>query len=180
VGKTANFSGVYNLFNAGSIHSLLEKRGIIMPRIDVEQFMADYKQLCSGLVNWMYTITNQIDQTGYVKTQFGNRRRFGIVNQDNREEAHKEGINTMAQGPACQLTWFSIIEVDKWLRETGTPAQIAMMVYDSIVLIARKDVAQAVGEKVADIMVQTAYSKLGTKVPFKADVSIGKSWGDAK
>ena len=53
-----------------------------------------------------------------------------------------------------------------------------MMVYDSIVCCVPAEHAEWFGNEVAKIMVETARRELGDLVPFKADVSIGDSWGD--
>lgn len=113
------------------------------------------------------------------QTLFGRVRHY-VINDSNMYHIENEYINTPIQSIASDMTLFSLIEIDKWLREENIDARIVMTVHDSIVLEVRDDpvTIRRVAKKCQFIMSTTPqhYVK-DCPVPFKADAETGYSYG---
>lgn len=113
------------------------------------------------------------------QTLFGRVRHY-VINDSNMYHVENEYINTPIQSIASDMTLFSLIEIDKWLREERIDARIVMTVHDSIVLEVKDDPAtiRLVAKKCQYIMSTTPqhYVK-DCPVPFKADAETGYSYG---
>ena len=112
-------------------------------------------------------------------TPFGRERHFVITNED-LNHVQNEYINTPIQSVASDFTMFSLLEIDKFLREEGLDAKIITTVHDSIILEVKdeKDLIDYIAEKSKRIMAETPLKYMSDcPVPFKADVEIGYAWG---
>lgn len=113
------------------------------------------------------------------QTMFGRVRHY-VINDSNMYHIENEYINTPIQSIASDLTLFSLIEIDKWLRDTGIDARIIMTVHDSIVLEVRDnpELVVSVARKCQEIMRDAPIKYIkDCPVPFKADVEAGYSYG---
>lgn len=113
------------------------------------------------------------------QTMFGRVRHY-VINDSNMYHIENEYINTPIQSIASDLTLFSLIEIDKWLRDTGIDARIIMTVHDSIVLEVRDnpELVVSVARKCQEIMRDAPIKYIkDCPVPFKADAEAGYSYG---
>jgi DNA polymerase-1 len=79
------------------------------------------------------------------------------------------------QGTAADIIKRAMIDVDRWLRDSGTPARLIMQVHDELVL----EVAdQAVAETTAQLR-QHMIAAAELAVPLKVDVGVGRNWDEA-
>lgn len=117
-------------------------------------------------------------------TVFGRERHFVLTNE-NLNHVQNEYINTPIQSIASDFTMFSLLEIDKFLREenlTGV-AQIVTTVHDSIILEVKDDaeLIERVARKCVQIMSEVPLMYIpDCPVPFKADVEVGPAWGKLK
>lgn len=112
-------------------------------------------------------------------TLFGRERHFVIMN-DNLNHIQNEYINTPIQSVASDLTMFSLLELDKYQRESGLDFRIVTTVHDSIILEVRDDaqLIDKVAKKCLNVMAETPKKYIpDLKVPFKADAEVGYSYG---
>lgn len=113
------------------------------------------------------------------QTIFGRVRHY-VVNDSNMFHVENEYINTPIQSIASDLTLFSVIEIDKWLRETGVDARIIMTVHDSIVLEVKDNdiLINRVARQCQRIMSHTPAKLIeNCPLPFKADAEAGYTYG---
>ena len=78
---------------------------------------------------------------------------------------------------------FSLIEIDKFLRENNLDARIVTTVHDSIIVECRdkKDLVDLVAQTCVRIMAETPLKYVpDCPVPFKADAEVGYSYGAMK
>jgi len=179
VAKTMNFGGVYNLFDAGAIYGILTRAGLKFTRYEIEEYMAAYKERVAGLVKWQQAQVKQITRDAAVQNLFGNWRRFGALSRENAYQAAKEGINFLAQGPAAQLTWLAMLDVNYQVKQWRLDATPRLMVYDSMVFQVRSDQVEQVGFIMLNCMRDAAAKYITPDIPFDADVKAGKLWGQA-
>lgn len=113
------------------------------------------------------------------QTIFGRVRHY-VINEENMFHVENEYINTPIQSIASDLTLFSLIEIDKWLRSMKLDARIVITVHDSIVLEVKDDpeLVQQVAKHCQGIMAEVPQRYIhNCPLPFKADVEVGYSWG---
>lgn len=112
-------------------------------------------------------------------TIFGRERHFVVTNED-LNHIQNEYINTPIQSIASDFTMFSLIEIDKFLRENNLDARIVTTVHDSIIVECRdeKDLVDLVAQTCVRIMAETPLKYVpDCSVPFKADAEVGYAWG---
>lgn len=112
-------------------------------------------------------------------TPFGRERHFVITNEE-LNHIQNEYINTPIQSTASDFTMFSLIEIDKFLRENNLDAKIVTTVHDSIILEVRddKELVDLLAQKCTEIMATTPLKYMpDCPVPFKADAEVGPAWG---
>lgn len=112
-------------------------------------------------------------------TIFGRERHFVVTNED-LNHVQNEYINTPIQSIASDFTMFSLIEIDKFLRENNLDARIVTTVHDSIIVECRdeKDLVDLVAQACIRIMAETPLKYVpDCPVPFKADAEVGYAWG---
>lgn len=112
-------------------------------------------------------------------TPFGRERHFVITNED-LNHIQNEYINTPIQSIASDFTMFSLLEIEKYLREGGYDARIITTVHDSIILEVKDDktLVDTIAQACIDIMATTPKKYMpDCPVPFKADAETGYAWG---
>lgn len=112
-------------------------------------------------------------------TIFGRERHFVITNED-LNHIQNEYINTPIQSVASDFTMFSLMDIDKFIREEELDARIVTTVHDSIIIEVRdeKELVDSVANKCLEIMANTPLKYIpDCPVPFKADAEVGYAWG---
>jgi DNA polymerase-1 len=105
----------------------------------------------------------------------GRRRPTPDVKSSNfavREGAYRAAVNMPLQGSAADIMKLAMIEVAKKLPDS---ANMLLQIHDSILVECPEKEAEAVG-KILKTTMENTYTKLPVK--FKADISIGKNWGE--
>jgi DNA polymerase I-like protein with 3'-5' exonuclease and polymerase domains len=103
---------------------------------------------------------------GYVKTILGRRCRFPRKKDDSGYEWTHKALNRIIQGTSADQTKTAMIDADA----VGHPLQL--QVHDELceTIFSRKQ-----AEELAEIM----KTCIPSTVPFKVDIEIGPSWGEA-
>ena len=112
-------------------------------------------------------------------TLFGRERHF-VLTPEEMNHIQNEYINTPIQSLASDFTMFSLIEIDKFLRENHLDAQIVTTVHDSIIVETKDDpeLIALVAQTCKTIMAETPAKYIpNCPVPFRADVEVGPSYG---
>lgn len=119
------------------------------------------------------------------KTPFGRERHF-VITEENKYHVSNEAINFPIQSIASDLTLLSVLELQRWIDESGYTSKVKIVatVHDSIIMEVdnHPDLISEVAHKGAAIMAaQPEKYNIGViKVPFRADAEVGFSWGDVK
>lgn len=119
---------------------------------------------------------------GYtVETAFGRKRRFPLITEENANSVENEAINFPISSTASDCTLLSCVEImlDHYIDERFD-AHIINEVHDSIVVEVPLHNAYPVAMIMKQVMASLPGRELGTDVPFKADIEIGKCYGAVK
>ncbi len=170
--KNVNFG----VFYGQSVETFQEKHGIRpeLARPYIEWVWKTFK----GVKEWEDGIANTVKTKGVVVSPFGRKRRFHLLTRDNLDACFREGINFVPQSTASDLTLCAGITVGS--NTDVRRAKIGILVHDSIVAEVRDDYVDEYSKIVEDVMADTPRTELGWTLPFKAEIGIGQTWGDAK
>ena len=116
---------------------------------------------------------------GYVATLTGRKRYIREINSSNynlRQFGERAAMNMPLQGSSADIIKIAMINVCSALRREGLHAKLILQVHDELVL----DCPESEAERASSILKHEMENAVKLNVPLKADVSIGKSWYEAK
>lgn len=161
--KMFNFSYIYG----GSEYSFAQDSGL---NITVaRQFVRDYNRLMPVALEFKQKQLETLKRQGYVSTVFGRRRHFPLITMDNVEDARKAAVHMPCAGTASDLTLLSALDA----QDEGIPVVLA--VHDSVLAECREDLAEAQGQRIAELM-EANGKRFLPQVPWKVDVEVGDRW----
>ena len=114
---------------------------------------------------------------GYVSTLLGRRRYFAEIrsrNHTQRQAGERMAINMPIQGTAADIMKMAMIEMDRRLAESSSPARMILQVHDELLFELPKSDLEEVVELTREVM-ENAFR---LAVPLKVDIAAGITWGD--
>ncbi len=171
VGKTINFGVVYGMSSFGLAQSLK------IPRADAETFIKTYFQRFKEVDRFLKETIATAEQTGFVRTLMGRRRRVAAINSKNRTEktgAERIAVNSPIQGTAADIVKLAMVRLFHRLAEEKLSTRILLQVHDEIILEAPVEEVTAVEAIVREVMEHAA----GHPIPLKVHCESAESWGD--
>jgi len=138
------------------------------------EFIAKYFEVRPKLKVFLDSLREQAKEQGFVETIMGRRRPTPDVNSSNfvvREAGLRAAINMPMQGSAADIMKLAMVEISKRLEPD---TKMLLQIHDSLIVEAPKEKAEAVGE----MMKQTMETVIKLPVKLRADISIGKNWGE--
>lgn len=129
--KVVNFGLAYCLTAEG----LSRQAG--MPIDEAEQFMAGFFERYRGIAEFRETFWKSIEESEgkSFRNIFGRMRRLADISswQDwRRRRAQRQGIGSLVQGTAAELTKESLVRVSRWIKASGADAELVNVVHDDI------------------------------------------------
>lgn len=169
--KNVNFG----VFYGQSAETFQEKHGI--PKTLAEPYIAWVWQTFKGVEEWENSLRLEVKK-GVLVSPFGRKRRFHLITRENIQSAFREGINFLPQSTASDLTLCAAIDLADQIDKSR--ASIGILVHDSIVADVEESYIDEYSSICTQIMAGIAFKELGWTLPFKAEVGIGPTWGEAK
>ncbi len=170
--KAINFGLIYGMSAFGLAKQLGVERGEAQRYIDL--YFARYP----GVKQYMERTRTQAHELGYVETVFGRRLYLPDINSRNaslRQYAERSAINAPMQGTAADIIKLAMINVDRWLQESGFPARLIMQVHDELVFeVAANSTVELIHE-----VRQRMSAAASLYVPLKVDIGMGANWDEA-
>ena len=170
--KAINFGLIYGMSAFGLARQLGIGRG------EAQEYVDRYFERYPGVHGYMERIRKQARDDGFVETVYGRRLYLPEIRSRNvqrRQYAERSAINAPMQGTAADIIKRAMIEVHDWLNADGADARLIMQVHDELVLEVAAGAADAVRERVVDLMTGAA----DLAVPLKVDAAIGANWDEA-
>jgi DNA polymerase-1 len=84
-------------------------------------------------------------------------------------------INAPMQGTAADIIKRAMVEVNRWLDESGLDARVILQVHDELVLEVREDLVDQISEQIRPHMSGAA----DLEVPLLVEVGVGNNWDEA-
>ena len=170
--KAINFGLIYGMSAFGLA------RQLNISHIDAQAYIDMYFDRYPGVKVYMDQIRILARQQGYVETIFGRRLYLAEINAGNfqrRQAAERTAINAPMQGSAADIIKKAMIDIDKWIQDSGTDAQIIMQVHDELVL----EVKELHEQKVVEALKHHMSSAAKLIIPLVVETGSGKNWDDA-
>ena len=170
--KMINFGLIYGMSPFGLASRLGIERGVAAKYVDL------YFQRYPGVRRYMDETRQLAHERGYVETVFGRRLYLNDINARNgslRQAAERAAINAPMQGTAADIIKRAMIEVHRWLQQSGLPARLLLQVHDELVFEVRRELAEDLIAHVRELMSGAAE----LRVPLKVDAGIGENWDEA-
>ncbi len=170
--KAINFVLIYGMSAFGLARQLGIERGAAQAYVD------RYFERYPGVKRFMDRTREQAKQEGFVETVFGRRLYLPEINAGNaqrRQYAERTAINAPMQGTAADIIKRAMIDIHRWLQESGMGTRMIMQVHDELVFEAPAEEVETVCEQLRRRM--SAAAEL--KVPLVVEVGVGANWDEA-
>ncbi|MDR0877743.1 MAG: DNA polymerase I, partial [Treponema sp.] len=169
--KTINFGVMYGM----SAFRLANELDIT--RTEANAFIDAYFKTYAGVSRYIDELIHKTEESGFASTIFGRRRYIQGINSRNKTEksaAERVAVNTPIQGSAADIVKTAMLNLDKALTASKSPARLLLQVHDELILECPKDDARA-----AAALVQAEMEKaVRLSIPLRVSVETGKRWGD--
>lgn len=171
--KRVNFGIIYGI----SAFGLSKDLGVSQK--EAQEFIDRYFLRYSKVKTFMDSQIKKAEEQGYVLTLM-NRRRYlpEIKNANNniRQLAQRQAINTPVQGSAADLMKLAMIHIDAELKKKKLNSKMIITVHDELVFDVLKDEK----EQMIDLIRDHMEHPLKLKVPITVSVKAGFNWLDLK
>ena len=169
--KVLNFGIIYGLsaFGISQQTELTAEEG--------KQFIESYFNRYSGIREYIERTKSQAREQGYVQTMLGRRRRIPEIDSSNnnlRQAAEREAINTPVQGTAAEAMKIAMIDVYRNMQREGLRSRMLLQVHDELIFEAPAEEI----EPLKSLAVDTMPRAMDLDVPLKVTVKLGATWGD--
>ena len=170
--KTINFGVMYGM----GAFRLARDLGIPMAR--AKEFIANYFTQYAGIRTFIDSTVKKAEETGYVETLMGRRRKILAITSSNKLEkagAERVATNTPIQGTAADIVKKAMLDVDTALREHPTGARLLLQVHDELIFEC-PDNEEAISNSIALIRDKMEHA-VTLKVPLRVSIEHGANWG---
>ena len=171
--KAVNFGIVYGIGE----YSLSQDLGI--SRREAKEYIERYLATYPGVARYLDETVENARKTGYTETMFGRRRYIPELSSRNRNVVafgERVARNSPIQGSAADVIKLAMIEARRRLAASGIDARLILQVHDELIVEANEGAA----DEVAAILRECMENAVKCPVLLRADVSVGKTWYDAK
>ena len=171
--KVVNFGIIYGM----SAFGLAKDLGCSAS--EAQSFIDRYFELHPEVKAYMDGNVQRAKENGYVTTVLGRKRYVPELKSSNfnlRAFGERAAMNMPLQGSAADIIKIAMLRVAKRLKEEGLRAKMVLQVHDELVLDAPEEEA----EHAATVLKEEMEGAISLDVPLIAEVSMGKSWYDAK
>lgn len=187
IAKTINFGLAYGM-GANKLTDILnaeaeKTRSKKYTNGQAKILISKYRKAYSKVVEWLNDAGALAYRRGYSETMYGRKRFFIPPAQGIAEEAYlqqissikRQGANSPIQGTNADITKIAMVDVQRELANNGFSGDIIIQVHDEIVILARKQEAEAVKTIVMQAMEEAGQKVLKT-VPVKVEAYISDTW----
>ncbi len=171
--KTINFGIIYGM----SAFGLAKDLGCSTPEAQetINRYFASYPEV----KEYMDENVRFAKENGFVKTIFGRKRFIPEIRSSNyniRSFGERAAMNMPLQGSAADIIKIAMLNVARRIDRDGANAKMVLQVHDELIL----DVPAGECDAAAKLLKEEMERAAELRVPLIAEVSVGRSWYDAK
>ncbi len=171
--KTINFGIIYGM----SAFGLAKDLGCSTS--EAQNYITKYFETHPEVKAYMDENVRKAREDGFVTTVLGRKRYIPEIKSSNfniRSFGERAAMNMPLQGSAADIIKLAMLRVDSRLRREGLRAKLVLQVHDELIL----DAPAEEKDRAATLLKEEMERAIGLNVPLIAEVSVGKSWYDAK
>ncbi len=171
--KSVNFGIIYGM----SAFGLAKDVGTT--QAEAQSYINRYFEANPEVKQYMDESVRFAKENGYIKTILGRKRYIPELkspNYNQRSFGERAAMNMPLQGSAADIIKIAMLAVCKRLKQEGMQAMLVLQVHDELIL----DVPLEETEQAKKILKEEMEKAVELNVPLIAEVSVGKSWYDAK
>lgn len=171
--KAINFGIVYGI----GAFSLSQDIGVTVAQ--ASHYINDYLSTYHGVDTFMKHTVETAKQNGYVSTMFGRRRILDELKSHNkniRNFGERAAMNAPIQGSAADIIKIAMIKVYQRMKKEKIDGKLILQVHDELIL----EVAEKDADRAKELLKEEMERAAELKVKLTVDVSVGKTWYDAK
>jgi DNA polymerase-1 len=171
--KAVNFGIVYGMGDFSLATDLK------ISRADAKTYIEGYLGAYPKVSEYLKNVVADAKRDGYVSTLFGRRRYIPeLASTKKMEQAFGERVamNSPIQGTAADIIKLAMVNIDRKLKEKGYDARLILQVHDELIIEAHQDIA----EEVRALLKSEMENAARLSVPLTVEISVGKTWYDAK
>ena len=174
--KRANLKGVIYGMSYGRRAPAIAK-ALDMPVGEAQGIMDNYFRNATALYDWRQWVEQMaIDPERTLISPYGRYYQAEVVTGRNRQNVINSGLAFLPQSTASDLCVDAAMETHKWIGQYD--AWVFATVHDAIMLDVPKKYVEEIAARVKAEMERSALQVFGPRVPFAAEASWGRSWGD--
>jgi DNA polymerase I len=171
IGKTINYSVIYGM-TGYTLAQVLK-----IPRKTANGFIETYFDRYSGVKEFMRSIIEAAEKTGYVETIMGRKRFIPEISSRNRTEknrAERAAFNTRLQGSAADIVKIAMLKIDREIKSKNLKSKLLLQVHDELILEVPDTEINIISPLIKDCM----ENAVKLDIPLKANIELTKNWGD--
>jgi len=171
VAKRVNFGIVYGL----SAYGLSRDLGI--SKDQAQGFIDAYFVRYPRVKEYIQEQIKKAQQDNFVTTILGRRRYISEINNKNqniRQFAERQAVNTPIQGSASDLIKLAMIEIDSQIQAKKLKSRMIMQIHDELVF----DLPEKELKELAALAKDRMENVLKLSVPIIVDIKYGQNWLD--
>ena len=171
--KAVNFGIIYGI----GPFSLSKDIGVTVAQ--AKKYIQDYLNNFPNVSKYMESVVDEGMKNGYVTTVFGRRRYIPELLASNKNVqafGKRAAMNAPIQGAAADIIKIAMVRVYRRLKEEKLNAKLILQVHDELIVEASEKDA----EKAAKVLEEEMKKAVTLDIPIPADVSMGRSWYEAK
>lgn len=171
--KAVNFGIIYGISDFGL------SKNLNIPVKKAKEYIDNYFNKYPKVREYMDNVVDNAKKNGYVTTILNRRRYIPEINSKNfviKNLGKRLAMNTPIQGSAADIIKIAMVNVFNKLNEKKLRSKLILQVHDELIIEAHESEVDIV----KDILKTEMEKALQMSVPLKVDLSLGKSWYEAK
>jgi DNA polymerase-1 len=171
IAKKVNFGIIYGQ----SAYGLSKELGI--SQMEAQNFIDAYFLKYPKVKDYMDKQISHAQKEGFVTTILGRRRYLPEINNKNqniRQLAQRQAVNTPIQGSASDLIKMAMIKLFSQIKKKNLKSKIILQIHDELLF----DVYDKEKNEFVHLVEEIMENVLKLEVPIRVDVKIGRNWAE--
>lgn len=183
--KAVNFGFLYGMGWNKFIQTAWENYGVRVSESESQAFRQSFFDQFPDLLAWHARQRRLAKKYKRVQSPMGRIRHLPDIDSPDRAvraEAERQAINSPVQAMASDMTLFSMVRLQNQFRDSGIDCHSIGTVHDAINFECRTEQLSIALPLIKDTMETLPLKKyfgVELDVPIKADLKVGKYWGDS-
>ncbi|HEY0809133.1 MAG TPA: DNA polymerase, partial [Longimicrobiales bacterium] len=146
---------------------------------EAKTFIEQYFVRFSGVRSFLDEMKAHAKQYGYVETISGRRRYIPEIHSPNfniRSFGERAAQNAPVQGSAADIIKIAMINIHRFLQESGNGARMLLQVHDELVFEVPEDNVEPIRNEILVLM----RNAVEMRVPLEVASGVGNNWFECK